>query len=307
MTISINNWRLDPSLNALVHVETGEIQRLGEFHYILLEILIKHAGEVLPRTMLINEVWKNRVVGNNSLPTAIYALRVALGDDGKQQEIIKTIPKKGYQFSKEFIVVHEDDATPLTTDSEVLPEKAATGLTASPFEETPAQSDSSSPSGADALRQKNFRVNARLMAFLIGLAIVIAASLFFFTGRESSQPGASDSNLVMTEISQPYTQTIKIYHLQHKTAERVETGLSSQAPVLLKSLNTLLSARKATLTLYYYASVQKLSVDLLVKNQCQTEYQLMMNIHNWVPDRVKLDQLLNQEVERTLNEMPDCH
>ncbi|MCN8321832.1 CadC family transcriptional regulator, partial [Escherichia coli] len=39
----------------------------------------------------------------NSLPTAIHALRVAIDDDGKQQNIIKTIPKKGYLCNKEYV------------------------------------------------------------------------------------------------------------------------------------------------------------------------------------------------------------
>jgi DNA-binding winged helix-turn-helix (wHTH) protein len=49
---------------------------------------------------LMSAVWKNRIVGGNSLPTAVHALRVAIDDDGKQQEIIKTIPKKGIYLIK---------------------------------------------------------------------------------------------------------------------------------------------------------------------------------------------------------------
>lgn len=100
MSIIINNWRMDPSLNALIHCETGETRRLGEYHFILLETLAKNADVVLSRSYLCAEVWKNRIVGGNSLPTAIHALRVAIDDDGKQQNIIKTIPKKGYLCNK---------------------------------------------------------------------------------------------------------------------------------------------------------------------------------------------------------------
>ncbi|EHQ8471008.1 winged helix-turn-helix domain-containing protein, partial [Escherichia coli] len=103
MSIIINNWRMDPSLNALIHCETGETRRLGEYHFILLETLAKNADVVLSRSYLCAEVWKNRIVGGNSLPTAIHALRVAINDDGKQQNIIKTIPKKGYLCNKEYV------------------------------------------------------------------------------------------------------------------------------------------------------------------------------------------------------------
>lgn len=100
MSIVVNNWRMDSSLNALIHCETGETRRLGEYHFILLETLAKNADVVLSRSFLMTAVWKNRIVGGNSLPTAVHALRVAIDDDGKQQEIIKTIPKKGYLFNK---------------------------------------------------------------------------------------------------------------------------------------------------------------------------------------------------------------
>ena len=103
MSIVVNHWRMDSSLNALIHCETGETRRLGEYHFILLETLAKNADTVLARSFLMTEVWKNRIVGGNSLPTAIHALRVAIDDDGKQQEIIKTIPKKGYLFNKNYL------------------------------------------------------------------------------------------------------------------------------------------------------------------------------------------------------------
>ncbi len=110
MSIIINNWRMDPSLNALIHCETGETRRLGEYHFILLETLAKNADVVLSRSYLCAEVWKNRIVGGNSLPTAIHALRVAIDDDGKQQNIIKTIPKKGYLCNKEYVSFPESIA-----------------------------------------------------------------------------------------------------------------------------------------------------------------------------------------------------
>lgn len=286
MTISINNWRLAPSLNGLIHVETDKIQLLGEFHYILLEVLVKHAGELLSRSFLINEVWKNRVVGNNSLPTAICALRVALGDNGKKQEIIKTIPKKGYQLNKEFIV--ELDA-PLQV-SETQPEPTIEWRN---------------------LKVECFRLRRKSVGeWFVLLGLLIIAAAFFTHGWYHARSAGTASDLVLNEIQSPVMlQAIKINHLKHKTIGQKELRLSSNDSELLKSLDALLTARKATLTIYYYTALYNLSIDLLVKNQCQTEYQLIMNVRNWKSDSdiVKLDTLLNQEVERTLNEMPDCH
>lgn len=119
MSIVVNNWRMDSSLNALIHCETGEIRRLGEYHFILLETLAKNADVVLSRSFLMTAVWKNRIVGGNSLPTAVHALRVAIDDDGKQQEIIKTIPKKGYLFNKNYLTETIDSNEVIADDSTI--------------------------------------------------------------------------------------------------------------------------------------------------------------------------------------------
>lgn len=98
----IHHWYVDFSVGTLTHKNTGEQRRLGEFQIRLLQVLAEHAGEILSRDELNQLVWERRVIGNNSLPNAIHALRVALEDDGKQQKIIKTIPKKGYILEKEY-------------------------------------------------------------------------------------------------------------------------------------------------------------------------------------------------------------
>lgn len=286
MTISINNWKLAPSLNALVHVETGEIQRLGEFHYILLETLIEHAGEMLPRTMLINEVWKNRVVGNNSLPTAIHALRVALGDDGRQQEIIKTIPKKGYLFSKESIVVLDDEPSVVAPATQSISIESALPGPARPV-------------------MKKIRISIAILALTIAVATACLLRPYFVEAPSQHSVATNESSLIIGEIKQPY-QNITIYHLQHSGTERNDARLAKNAQLLFTPLSLLLTEHHSSLTLYYYSSVQKLSIALMLENQCRTEYQLVMNISNWLPNITKLGNLVYQEVERTLNEMPIC-
>lgn len=140
MSIVVNNWRMDSSLNALIHCETGEIRRLGEYHFILLETLAKNADVVLSRSFLMTAVWKNRIVGGNSLPTAVHALRVAIDDDGKQQEIIKTIPKKGYLFNKLYLteIIAPNENKVDDSASEVTEENAEVVETLASEEQLPS-------------------------------------------------------------------------------------------------------------------------------------------------------------------------
>ena len=92
----VHHWHLDAAGRALMHDQSGELRRLGEYQFRLLYVLAEHAGQPMSREALHELVWENRVVGNNSLPNAIHALRHALEDDGRRQKIIKTIPRKGY-------------------------------------------------------------------------------------------------------------------------------------------------------------------------------------------------------------------
>lgn len=108
---TVNGWAIDNETGTLTHQTSKETRRLGEFQHKLLLILMENAGEICTREMLIHKVWENRVIGPNSLSNAIHALRLALGDDGKSQQIIRTIPKIGYLLSLEYCKLQEAGAT----------------------------------------------------------------------------------------------------------------------------------------------------------------------------------------------------
>lgn len=98
----IHDWLIVTESGSLVHRETATQRRLGEFQLKLLLVLAERAGKVITREELTSLVWERRVIGNNSLPNAIHALRAALDDDGKKQRIIKTIPRKGYVLEAKY-------------------------------------------------------------------------------------------------------------------------------------------------------------------------------------------------------------
>lgn len=296
MQIIVNNWKVEPSLNGLVHRETGEIRRLGEFHFIMLETLINHAGEVVSRDFLMSEVWKNRVVGNNSLLTAVYALRVALGDDGRVQEIIKTIPKKGYLLNKDFVVLLPGEpivAPHVNVQAEPAPVLAA----AEPVTSVPQPAV---PAGKP--RQKNgvIAIAAILLLTVIGLGWLV------YHARPTAPAPLTASRLSIKEELSPQNDKITLYRLHRTGINTANEILLSHIAESLEGINTLLREHNANLTIYYYSAVQKMSVILLVKNQCGKEYQLLMEIRSWQQDVKKLGQLIHQETERTINEMPVC-
>ena len=64
----------------------------------LLRCLIDRPGEVLLKQELLDIVWKDAAVTENSLAEAVRALRAALDDDPRSPKYIETIHGRGYRF-----------------------------------------------------------------------------------------------------------------------------------------------------------------------------------------------------------------
>ena len=64
----------------------------------LLQYLIRHRDRVVSKDDLISAVWNGRIVSDAALTTRLNAARVAIGDDGDKQRLIRTLPRKGFRF-----------------------------------------------------------------------------------------------------------------------------------------------------------------------------------------------------------------
>jgi pimeloyl-ACP methyl ester carboxylesterase/DNA-binding winged helix-turn-helix (wHTH) protein len=85
----------------LVHVEPQVFD--------LLAYLITHRDRVISRDQMVEAVWGGRSVSDVTLNSRINAARHAIGDDGKSQALIRTVPRRGYRFVGELT---EATATP---------------------------------------------------------------------------------------------------------------------------------------------------------------------------------------------------
>jgi DNA-binding winged helix-turn-helix (wHTH) protein len=64
----------------------------------LLVYIIQNRDRVVSKEDLIAAIWKGRIVSDSTLTSRINAARKALGDNGEQQAIIRTISRKGIRF-----------------------------------------------------------------------------------------------------------------------------------------------------------------------------------------------------------------
>lgn len=67
----------------------------------LLVYLAERRERVVSRDDLIDAVWRGRIVSESTLASHINAVRKAVGDDGQQQRVIRTVARKGFRFVAE--------------------------------------------------------------------------------------------------------------------------------------------------------------------------------------------------------------
>ena len=92
----IGSWLVLPMQNQLKNTEK-EITLEPK----LMEVLVylsKHAPEVISSDQIINHCWPNQFLSDNPVHKSIAQLRKALGDNARNSQFIKTIPKKGYSI-----------------------------------------------------------------------------------------------------------------------------------------------------------------------------------------------------------------
>ncbi|WP_224672115.1 winged helix-turn-helix domain-containing protein, partial [Mesorhizobium sp. BR1-1-7] len=86
---------------------------------LLLIELVRHAGEVLAKTKLMEIAWPGTAVEESNLSVQIASLRKLLGPSSDGTEWIATIPRIGYRFAGE--IEKFDDATAARNPSEPGP------------------------------------------------------------------------------------------------------------------------------------------------------------------------------------------
>jgi DNA-binding winged helix-turn-helix (wHTH) protein len=64
----------------------------------LLDYLISNRERVVSKEDLVSAVWNGRIVSDGALTTRLNAARTAIGDSGEEQQLIKTLPRKGFSF-----------------------------------------------------------------------------------------------------------------------------------------------------------------------------------------------------------------
>src|SRR5262249_9026508 len=96
MIYVFEDYELDTQLRALRR--SGQEISLEPKMFEVLLYLVRHHDTVVLKSDLLAAVWPEVLVQPHAVERCINLVRTALGDNGREQRFIKTIPKVGYRF-----------------------------------------------------------------------------------------------------------------------------------------------------------------------------------------------------------------
>lgn len=168
-------WLVQPDRNRISG--SGGDSQIEPRVMLVLLCLAKRPGEVWSRQALLDEVWKDSVVGEEILTRAISELRRVFGDKARDPRFIETIRNHGYQLIE----------TP-----RMLPKEAAVPVMA----EEPAPVSEKKPQKSS---QKAFLIPALTVA-VIALVVSFGWNTLFSNQKLSQQPAKFSAAVPLTSF-----------------------------------------------------------------------------------------------------------
>jgi Tol biopolymer transport system component/DNA-binding winged helix-turn-helix (wHTH) protein len=101
--VAFGDFELDLRRRALL--KDGERIHLTEKPLAALLLLVQQPGEVVSKRRLMDEVWRDTIVTEDSLVQAIGEVRRALADPKDDPRYIQTVPREGYRFLAKVVPV----------------------------------------------------------------------------------------------------------------------------------------------------------------------------------------------------------
>jgi len=176
------------------HSINGELLRQGmrvrlqDQPFRLLTVLLEHAGEVVSREELRQQLWPadTYVEFDGSLNAALKRLRAALGDPAENPVFIETVPKRGYRFIAPVTVEEKPSEIP-TADflgAGNVPATTGTATGATPPAQVPA-----------GKRPETFLIRGRVLIYGVTFVVFVLLSLgWYFYGHRSLPAAQSPSS-----------------------------------------------------------------------------------------------------------------
>jgi len=95
-SVWINEFKLSPQESRL-YLKNKSIELQPKCCSVL-QLLVNRCGEVVSKQQLLDEIWKEQIVGDDVITSNMRRLRGYFNDNAKNPHVIETINKKGYRL-----------------------------------------------------------------------------------------------------------------------------------------------------------------------------------------------------------------
>lgn len=115
MQFVFGDYRLDPERRELHR--RSEVIGVGPQVFDLLLHLVENRDRVVSKDDLLQAVWGGRIVSESTMTSHINAVRKAIGDNGDEQRLVRTIARKGFRFVGEVSQSQSTDRPTVPSDA----------------------------------------------------------------------------------------------------------------------------------------------------------------------------------------------
>jgi DNA-binding winged helix-turn-helix (wHTH) protein len=175
-----------PRLNSIEH--DGLTLHLEPKVMQVLVTLAVHAGDVVTRQQIREQVWQNVFVGEDVLVRAISEIRRAFQDDPKLQHTVQTVPKVGYRL----VVPASEAESSAAEQSAILDAAVEPVVTPSDVETVPEPSR----------RPGAIKTGAMKITVLATGVVVVFAVVFFLLQRTNSSIAANRHEMTAPPLAE---------------------------------------------------------------------------------------------------------
>lgn len=172
-------------------IKSGQLLQVEPKAFRVLLLLLHNPQKLITKEELLNAIWGDAAVTENSLTRAIALLRHQLGDDPRQPRFIETVSTVGYRFICP-VEVSEDmhgglsSADPAETRSEPAPNEAAA-----------VEAVSAQPMG-----KASRTIKRRSLAAAAAIAVGLLASTIWFVRRPLPQLRVTEYTQIVHDMHQ---------------------------------------------------------------------------------------------------------
>lgn len=231
----------------------SELVSTGPQVFDLLLYLVQNRERVVSKDDLFEVIWAGRVVSESTLTTHINAVRKAVGDSGEVQNLIRTVPRRGFRFVGE---VTEDQAQNGKDTVKAAP--IAPKLERAEIERAKRKPTAS----LDALRHWQFGVVALL------IVVIAAGGVAWWQPWVERVDPASLDRMALPLPDKPSIAVLPFANLSGNPAQDVlSDGLSENITTALSRIPDIFVIARTSVLVYKGkpAKVQRVAEDLGVR------------------------------------------